>query len=326
MKLIRTLIETKLTADSAQVRPSELTQKPQSQMERFATNPVIRPKQIISSRASERARSEQVTSEPAPAEPLDPRLEEYKSDLADLTPRRAPVSTRPKRKKVWDLDAEKLATLRDDVPTVPVSESEPKRKSAVARDVDVSEAKAEPETAPTRSEPANLFEVPNPLAPRRNVRVARVRTRIMGFGANASANDMFDVASDDASGSLDFPVGWLVVTQGPGRGKSFTLQNVVSTIGRGLDQTITLNFGDDTISRSNHAAVAFDDQMNACFLGYGGKANLVRLNGRPVLTTEQLAHGDLIRIGETDLRYVALCGPDFVWGDDLAKDDPKSHG
>ena len=42
---------------------------------------------------------------------------------------------------------------------------------------------------------------------------------------------------------------------------------------------------------------------------------MVRLNGRPVLSTEELTHGDIIRIGETTLRFVALCGTDFTWDD-----------
>ena len=49
------------------------------------------------------------------------------------------------------------------------------------------------------------------------------------------------------------------------------------------------------------------------YLGHGGKMNLVRLNGRPVLSTEELDSNDLIRIGETTLKFVAFCGPDFSW-------------
>ena len=37
------------------------------------------------------------------------------------------------------------------------------------------------------------------------------------------------------------------------------------------------------------------------FLGHGGKANLVRLNDKPVLSTEEVSSSDLIRIGETSL-------------------------
>jgi len=74
-----------------------------------------------------------------------------------------------------------------------------------------------------------------------------------------------------------------------------------------------LDLGDTSISREQHAAIAYDEEANGFFLGHGGKSNIVRLNGRPVLSTEDLQNGDMIRIGETTLRFVALCGDAFVW-------------
>jgi pSer/pThr/pTyr-binding forkhead associated (FHA) protein len=101
----------------------------------------------------------------------------------------------------------------------------------------------------------------------------------------------------------------------PGPGAAFTIFEGVAQIGRGETQAVRLDFGDTSISRENHAAVAYDTEQKAFFLGHGGKANLVRLNGRPVLSTEELRSGNTIRIGETTLRFVALCGPDFSWAE-----------
>ena len=46
------------------------------------------------------------------------------------------------------------------------------------------------------------------------------------------------------------------------------------------------------------------------------------MNGMPVLSTEELSNGDTIRIGETTLKFIALCGDDFNWnkmdGEDAA--------
>ena len=80
-------------------------------------------------------------------------------------------------------------------------------------------------------------------------------------------------------------------------------------------QTVRLDFGDTAISRENHAAIAFDDEQNAFFIGHGGKSNLVRLNDRPVLATEELTSGDIVSIGETSLRFIAFCSADFSWRD-----------
>ena len=160
-----------------------------------------------------------------------------------------------------------------------------------------------------------IVQVPAPAAGRAGRRTGRVKTRLLGFEHAHSANsDPFDVGKESASSAQEkFPVGWIVVVSGPGRGSSFTLFNGVSQIGRGDDQAIKLDFGDTSISRNNHAAIAYDNEQRAFFLGHGGKANLVRLNNKPVLSTEELSSGDLIRIGETTLRFVGLCGSDFDW-------------
>ncbi|RBO51754.1 hypothetical protein DSD19_18270 [Rhodovulum sp. BSW8] len=151
----------------------------------------------------------------------------------------------------------------------------------------------------------------------------RVRTRFLGFGApEAETADPFAghrLAPTKAETPADrpdlrrFPVGWLVVTAGPGRGAHFTLFSGVSQIGRGPDQAVRLDFGDTAISRSGHALLAYDDEQGLFYLGSGGKANIVRLNGRPLLSTEELSHEDEIRLGETRLRFIALCGPGFAW-------------
>lgn len=144
----------------------------------------------------------------------------------------------------------------------------------------------------------------------------RVKTRMLGFQPEAHApKDVFEDTAEKVAGTqaTHFPAGWIVVVAGPGRGASFTLHNGVSQIGRGEDQVVRLDFGDTSISRNNHAAVAYDDEQGKFFLGHGGKSNLVRLNGRPVLSTEEMANGDQIRIGETTLKFVSLCSEEFTW-------------
>ncbi len=172
-------------------------------------------------------------------------------------------------------------------------------------------------------EPAAFVEVPDPLVPRKTRQAGRVKTRLLGFGSSSPAgSNVFNTAEEMPAGSPnDFPAGWLVVVNGPGRGRHFALQRGISSIGRGPDQTISLDFGDDSISRDKHAAIAYDEEQNACFLGHGGKVNLVRLNGRPVLSTEQLSNADTIRVGETTLRFVELCGADFCWSKDESVED-----
>lgn len=160
--------------------------------------------------------------------------------------------------------------------------------------------------------PSRAQVVPN-AAPETSAGSAppRAKTRIIGFHAEDFA--------DDAPGEIDsgpvFPAGFLVVIDGPGRGAHFTVSTRVSCIGRGEDQDVSLDFGDESISRSGHASVMYDAEQNSFFLGHGNKANAVRRNDMPVLATEKLDHGDDIRIGKTTLRFHAFCGPDFTWDD-----------
>jgi hypothetical protein len=144
----------------------------------------------------------------------------------------------------------------------------------------------------------------------------RAKTRLLGFNRTGDEeHDPFGQApSTTATAQCEkYPVGWLVIVEGPGVGHSFSLFTGASMIGRGEDQVIRLDFGDNSISRQNHAAIAYDDEQNKFYIGHGGKSNIIRRNARPVLATEELNHADLIRIGETTLRFVALCGSDFQW-------------
>lgn len=155
---------------------------------------------------------------------------------------------------------------------------------------------------------------PAPQAKQGRASAGRAKTRLLGFSGLDSEDDPFaKAASSESNAMTKFPVGWLVVVDGPGRGAAFSLHNGVAQIGRGEGQSIRLDFGDTSISRENHAAIAFDEEQNSFFIGHGGKANLVRCNSKPVLSTQELGPGDTIRIGETTLRFVPLCGPDFKW-------------
>ncbi len=163
-----------------------------------------------------------------------------------------------------------------------------------------------------------------------NVRPTRSKTRVLGFDMEpTSVVSLFDDAATPAQvggtasgqGYVMFPAGWLVVKSGPGMGTAFALSQGVSQIGRGSDQTVALDFGDMAISRQQHAAIAYDPQSHQFHVGHGGKSNLVRLNGKPLLSTEALLDGDEIQIGETTLLLKVLCTSVFNWSQSEAGGD-----
>ncbi|MBV1867501.1 MAG: FHA domain-containing protein [Marinosulfonomonas sp.] len=208
-------------------------------------------------------------------------------DARAAAPERPPAQV----KKIWDLEP----GTTDSSHLRPVTKAQ------------ISSAKQKPDQPIAAAAP--------PTEVRAAPRAGRVKTRLLGFEQpQGAAANPFEASNTTAqSAPIIFPVGWMVVTKGPGRGNSFSLFNGVSQVGRGDDQAIKLDFGDNSISRSNHAAIAYDAEQRAFYLGHGGKANLVRLNDKPVLSTEELSNGDLIRIGETTLRFVAFCDSEFDW-------------
>ena len=189
-----------------------------------------------------------------------------------------------------------------DTPTPPAAQSKPQPTS-------MWRGASELET------PATEKSVPMPT--RQTAR--RVKTKLLNFGDEVAApRSVVDETAPAATApSVTFPVGWLILIAGPGRGECFTLKSGVSQIGRDAQETVSIDFGDLSISRKNHASIAYDLEDHSFYLGHGGKANIVRLNGKPVLSTETVKDGDIIKIGETSLRLKVLCDESFNWSGDM---------
>ena len=114
--------------------------------------------------------------------------------------------------------------------------------------------------------------------------------------------------------ALKNPVaGFLAVISGPGRGSVSMLHYGKNSIGRDVSQAIALDHGDSRISRENHCTVTYDPVARRFYLQHGEGNELTYLEGQPVLTPAQLAAGNQIRVGDTVLRFVPLCGKDFDW-------------
>ncbi len=143
----------------------------------------------------------------------------------------------------------------------------------------------------------------------------RVTTRILslGFGKRMGR----ETANEDeleASPCVEKPpIGWLAVIDGPGRGQFFSLFNRVSKIGRGDSHDVNLSFGDEYVSRNHHASIAYASHRREFELHDRGRANPVRLNGQKIIGAVVLRSGDIIEVGTTKMRFVALCDAHFAW-------------
>lgn len=108
-------------------------------------------------------------------------------------------------------------------------------------------------------------------------------------------------------------VGWLVVVEGPGRGASLNIGYGNNRIGRAPTENVSLDFGDEEISRENHATVTFDGRHRRYYVLPGQGRNLVYVNDQPVMTPVELNGGEEILLGQTKLRFVPFCGKTFDW-------------
>ena len=127
-----------------------------------------------------------------------------------------------------------------------------------------------------------------------------------------------DVAFDDPMD--DPPVGWLVVVDGPGKGRVATLGTGVNSIGRDQSERVALDYGDVRISRAHHATITYDPRGRKFYVQHGGGKNLTYVGDAPVLAPRELPPLAQVQMGDTVLRFVPLCDAGFSW-DDESDDD-----
>lgn len=125
-----------------------------------------------------------------------------------------------------------------------------------------------------------------------------------------------DKVADASNLAETTPVtGWLVIIRGPGRGQALAIRYGQQGIGRDVSQAICLDFGDQEISRLKHAGIVYDPKGRRFYIQPGEGTNLAYLNEAPVLAPTELINGAELQLGQTALRFVALCGAEFSWDD-----------
>ena len=120
---------------------------------------------------------------------------------------------------------------------------------------------------------------------------------------------------DSRDPMLDPPVGWLVIVRGPGKGRVLTLGLGLNIIGRSPDMRVCLDYGDNNISRTNHARIVYEPRKRQYLLSHGDGTNLTYLDNELVMTPVELGSGGEIQLGNTTLRFQAFCGSAFDWQD-----------
>ncbi|MBT9292021.1 FHA domain-containing protein [Prosthecodimorpha staleyi] len=102
------------------------------------------------------------------------------------------------------------------------------------------------------------------------------------------------------------PMARLVVIDGHGLGNAKPIYPGTNSIGRDRKNRVALDFGDDTISRIDHAIIVCDDRSLNFRIYDGGKLNPVHVNSVLVTGERELSIGDVIELGSTLLRLEAV--------------------
>jgi pSer/pThr/pTyr-binding forkhead associated (FHA) protein len=95
--------------------------------------------------------------------------------------------------------------------------------------------------------------------------------------------------------------GRLVVAQSPAldEGEVYPLDSTALSIGRGANNDIPI--ADDEYASTRHAR--FEPRRDGVYLEDVGSTNGTFVNGIRVTRERKLAPGDVVRVGETDLRF-----------------------
>ncbi len=134
----------------------------------------------------------------------------------------------------------------------------------------------------------------------------RERTRtiqVPGADDQRSAANMDNLPTQVITDTSNLKVGILKVVDGPGKGQERPVFTGTNQVGRSADNRIPLDFGDNTISRQQHAVIAYDSSNGDFRIFDGGKQNPVSVNGERLSGDRPLSDGDTIKIGLTTLRF-----------------------
>lgn len=118
------------------------------------------------------------------------------------------------------------------------------------------------------------------------------------------------------SNNIDPVTGWLVCIDGPKKGQDYRLHDGYNTIGRGDSNDVVIK-GDEQITREKQAYITYDAQNRAFYFMAGEGRNNLYVNNQLALkgAAIMLVAYDVIRMGNSSLLFIPMCGQQFDWAD-----------
>lgn len=119
-------------------------------------------------------------------------------------------------------------------------------------------------------------------------------------------------AAGQAAAAKGPVTGWLVVLDGPARGRDLRLGEGRSFLGLDAAGAPAVLDADSPLS-ARRGIVVYDPADGAWCALPGSSNELCALNGKSLIEKMPLAAGDVFALGGARLRFVPLCGEDFRW-------------
>lgn len=111
----------------------------------------------------------------------------------------------------------------------------------------------------------------------------------------------------------DFVTGWLVCVSGPEKGRSWELRYGFNRISRSNGSRTDISIEEDKqITRGCHCSVVYEYNKNIFYL-VPEEGNLVYLGGEFLGKPSVLQTGDVFKIGNSELEFIAFCRGDRKW-------------
>ena len=123
---------------------------------------------------------------------------------------------------------------------------------------------------------------------------------------------MAPVQTSAPSVNTNLPVGWLVGTSGPAKGKTYVIRENKNFIGSSSDMDIIIS-DDPTVAADRHAIIIYVPRLRTFYAQPGTSRELYYVNDHVILETVELSPGDVFDIGNSKLSLLPLCGDMFGW-------------
>jgi len=127
-------------------------------------------------------------------------------------------------------------------------------------------------------------------------------------------DDGYEVQAPSGKTRVTRPtVGWLVCIHGVCFGVDYRLHANYNRIGRSA--ALDVNIDDPKFSKKAVAWVGYFQETNTFYVGADSSTNVLYVNDLPLPSgqSQKLAAWDRIRMGDTELIFVPLCGETFTW-------------